>query len=455
MLGVAGSRPATLPLIFLPSFMNNWNYPFTPDEWQSCLKVLQHLSCEPYDAPELERMKTLVTKIYKQARKVRQQASRIEDGHHDRAAKACTGRVQQENGIDLSTTPKDELKRPVACYVCRESYRKLHFFYHRLCPDCAEFNYQKRVEQPLDLTGRYAIVTGGRIKVGYQTALNLLRAGANVIVSSRFPANAATVYAAEPDYKDWADRLQLVGLDLLNLGRLENWIEEMNQRLPQLDILVNNAAQTLWRPPEYYTSLLAVEQRLLPSLNNTRLLTGQSISQAQNLPAPILQEPADPREINSWMLELQEIPAREMLEAQVINSVAPAMLCSGLRPLLIKSPHPARFIINVASAEGQFSYPLKTTTHAHTNMAKAGLNMLTRTSAKAYAQHNIYMNAVDVGWISPETPEPLNQVKIAAGFVPPLDALDAAARIFDPIRQGLTAKPIWGQLLKNYQPTSW
>lgn len=434
--------------------MNNWNHPYSPEEWQNCLNVLQHLAREPYDVPELERMKTLVTKVYKQAKKIRQQASRVEDGIHDRAAKASTGRVQQENGLSESETTTDELRRPQACYVCRQSYRKLHGFYHRLCPECAEFNYAKRTEA-LDLTGRFALVTGGRIKVGYQTVLGLLRAGATVIATSRFPANAVTVYAAEPDYADWGERLQIVGLDLLNLGGLESWMQELNRRLPQLDILVNNAAQTLWRPPEYYQPLLDVEQRLLPLISPTRLLTGSGGSEISNLPAPIQQEPPDPRDSNSWVLELQDIPAREMLEAQVINSVAPAMLCSGLRPLLLKSPHPARFIINVASAEGQFSYPLKTTTHAHTNMAKAGLNMLTRTTAEAYAREGIYMNAVDVGWISPETPEPFNQIKAATGFVPPLDAVDAAARILDPIRQGLASSPVWGELLKDYRPASW
>lgn len=436
--------------------MNDWNYPFSPDDWQACMKVLQHLAREPYDAPELDRMKTLVTKIYKQAKKIRQKASQIEDGIHDRALQATTERVRQEipGDPDSPELSSEELRRPKACYVCRQLYTRLHSFYHRLCPDCAVFNYAQR-EENIDLSGRIAIVTGGRIKVGLATALKLLRCGARVIVTSRFPANAATVFAAEPDYAGWQERLEIAGLDFCELGRLEAWIGHLNASLSHLDILVNNAAQTLWRPPEYYASLQAVEARLLPELTQRHLLTaGENAPVA--LPAPIPQEPPDPRPENSWSLELEAIPAREMLEAQVVNAVAPAMLCAGLKPLLQRSPHPRRFIVNVASAEGQFSYPLKPTTHAHTNMAKAGLNMLTRTSAAAYARDGIYMSAVDVGWISPETPEPLTQAKQATGFVPPLDAVDAAARILHPIRHGLSeAEAYHGVLLKDYAQAQW
>lgn len=430
--------------------MNDWNYPFTPEDWQSCMRVLQHLAREPYAVPDLERMKTLVTKVYKQARKLRQQQNRMVDKQLDSAAKAQTQRVQGFR--DTTTEPLvpvegPELKRPQACYVCRQPYTRLHVFYHRLCPDCAAFNFAQR-QNNLDLTGRIALVTGGRIKVGLATALRLLRAGAQVMVTSRFPANTATVYAAEPDYADWAGRLQIVGLDFLQLGRLESWIQQLTGTLPHLDILINNAAQTLWRPPDYYEPLQELERRLLPGpVNEPAELT--------DLPAPIAQEPPDSRDSNSWMLEIEEIPPREWLETQVINAIAPALLCSGLKTLLIRSPFPQRFVINVASAEGQFSYPLKTTTHAHTNMAKAALNMLTRTSAEAFALDGIYMNAVDVGWISPETPEPLSQAKAAKGFVPPLDAIDAAARLLHPVQIALAGEPVWGKLLKNYAVAAW
>jgi NAD(P)-dependent dehydrogenase (short-subunit alcohol dehydrogenase family) len=459
-----------------------WPYDFTPDEWETCLQVLQKVARAPNDVPDLQRMKTLVTKVYKKAKKIRQQDFRQQARTEDRLKIESTQRIQDAECLKAkafaAVTFQPE-RQPVSthrsyrCYVCHQLSASLHPHYHRMCFSCGEISYQHRFAE-LDLQGRIAIVTGGRIKVGQATVLRLLRAGAYVIATTRFPVNAAAAYAALPDYASFKDRLEIVGLDFLQLGALEHWIEALKARLGHLDILVNNAAQTLWRPPAYYQPLLAAEVALLPQVDTSAIssylltdpqeagtLSAESVTQALGKEEPQWatpyweQEPTDPRPVNSWILELEAIPAREMLEVQVINSVAPAMLCAQLKPLFEQSPFKTRHIVNVTSSEGQFSYALKQTTHAHTNMSKASLNMLTRTAAAHYAESSIYMNSVDVGWISAETPEPDNLRKEAEGFVPPLDALDGASRIVHPLGLGMAGAPLSGKLLKDYQVVAW
>jgi len=165
----------------------------------------------------------------------------------------------------------------------------------------------------------------------------------------------------------------------------------------------------------------------------------------------------DLRERNSWRLALHEVPSVELLEVHLVNAVAPFLLNARLKPLMLRTPGREKHIVNVSAMEGQFYRTFKTDKHPHTNMAKASLNMLTRTSAPDYAQDGIHMNSVDTGWITDEDP-----VKIAKrkerehGFSPPLDIVDAAARICDPILSGVnTGIHVWGQFLKDYRPTDW
>ena len=107
------------------------------------------------------------------------------------------------------------------CYVCKQPYRELHHFYDQLCPPCAEFNFAKRSETA-DLEGRVAVLTGGRVKIGYQAGIKLLRAGAHadrddaVSRATRPPATRS-----EPDFDDWGDRLEIYGLDLRHTPSVE------------------------------------------------------------------------------------------------------------------------------------------------------------------------------------------------------------------------------------------
>ncbi|GGJ36904.1 SDR family NAD(P)-dependent oxidoreductase [Deinococcus roseus] len=459
--------------------------PFTEEEWKACIRVLKVLARDPFCSPDNQTLKTLVSKIYKAAKKEIRNQNQQQIREHDRLLQEKTV-VFQVNDASvpltlqaLPATPATdtvgERIQPERCYVCKKPYREVHFFYHLLCPACARLNHQKRLQRA-DLTGRIALITGGRIKIGYQLCLRLLRDGARVIVTTRFPQDAVKRFAAEEDFAVWADRLEVHGLDFRNLIQLEAFIADLKKRLPHLDILINNAAQTVRRPSEFYAHLQPLENLPRASLPESwqQVLrfaeTGPAALEFRSAAAlPQVLSPYFPageldqdgqqldfRPQNSWTHTADQVGTLEMLEVQLVSNVAPFMLVSQLRSLLKKSPFERRFIVNVSAMEGQFARESKTEFHPHTNMAKAALNMLTRTSAQDYVRDQIYMTSVDTGWITEENPHPKKSRLREGGFVTPLDVLDGMARVYDPIVQGLQgAMPFSGCFLKDYQPYPW
>ena len=376
------------------------------------------------------------------------------------------------------------------CYVCKARYDEIHHFYDQLCPDCARLNFRKRSELA-DLRGRVALLSGGRVKIGYQAGIKLLRSGAHLIVTTRFPRDAAKRYAAEPDFAEWADRLEIFGLDLRHTPSVESFCHEMLTTRSRLDFIVNNACQTVRRPPAFYEHMMAGETAALAEMpEHVRKLVGNAtpnlqlttessravpgsaeLSQVPLLPDELFAQKhlfpegrldqdlqqVDLRDSNSWRLLLAEVPTVELLEVHLVNAVAPFVFNARLKPLMLRTPNRDKHIVNVSAVEGQFYRRFKTTRHPHTNMAKAALNMMTRTAATDYHTDGIHMNSVDTGWVTDEDP-----VEVAARkteqhrFHPPLDIVDGAARIVDPIVDGINSgQHIWGQFLKDYKATDW
>ncbi|MBI5848811.1 MAG: SDR family oxidoreductase [Nitrospirae bacterium] len=427
-----------------------------------------------------------------------------------RADEVFTAPAEIEFKPDGSRQKSEQLNAPRNCYICKEKFTQLHFFYDTMCCKCGDLNYKKRF-QTASLHGQVALITGSRLKIGYQATLLMLRAGATVIATTRFPVDAAIRYSKEEGYAEWGDRLHIHGLDLRHIPSVELFAGYVEHRYGRLDLLINNAAQTVRRPAGFYAHLIENEQKGFSALSGEaqKLLTDhevckkqiQSLCQsdnAQDAALPVawhnqnpgigLRESArlsqipyshdnslaseelfpsgkldadlqqvDLRKTNSWRLRLGEIGTSEMLEVQLVNSVAPFVLCNRLVSLMQRDYTGKKHIVNVTAMEGKFFRFKKDARHPHTNMAKAALNMLTHTSAEDLAKAGIYMNAVDTGWVTDEDPLELSQLKQKVhDFQPPLDIVDGAARVCDPFFDGiLTGKHWCGKFLKDYFPIDW
>jgi NAD(P)-dependent dehydrogenase (short-subunit alcohol dehydrogenase family) len=413
----------------------------------------------------------------------------------------------EPNGYDTGLSREPELGKPRSCYICKSNFFRRHFFYEQLCQRCGDLNYAKRIQRA-DLTGKVALITGGRVKIGYAAALKLLRAEAEVIVTTRFPHDAAARYARETDFAAWRKRLHIYGMDLRHLPGIEEFTRLLHTRFSSLDILINNAAQTVRKTPAFYAHLMPFELQepaelpdelrsllLTPHQGDQTLLAPVALASLalfqpsqgaltehipgpHALPATLSQIPLlpgdeernptlfppglfdeqgqqiDKRAQNSWVLKLDEVQLPEMLEVQLINVTAPYLLITQLKPLMLQQSEGAKFILNVSSMEGCFSQDKLNGPHPHTNMAKAALNMLTHTSALDYAQAGIYMNSIDPGWISQQVPH--DRVQLMENPHAPLDELDAAARICDPIFVGLNERRyVYGKFLKDYRVVNW
>jgi NAD(P)-dependent dehydrogenase (short-subunit alcohol dehydrogenase family) len=473
-----------------------------------CLRVLAAADDLPTEHPDAVAIRRATARIYKGVKESRRSQRREKVLANDRAVTALTAtgardRIDDETqGLKLVSNAAGALAgrllQPRSCYTCKSRYVDVDAFYHQLCPQCAVLNRSKRNERT-DLTGRRALLTGGRAKIGMYIALRLLRDGAHTTITTRFPSDAVRRFTAMEDSADWIHRLRIVGIDLRDPAQVVALADSVAAEGP-LDILINNAAQTVRRSPGSYAPLVEAESAPLPhgplpemisfdhisdahpsslagALNaqpparpstahptTTHPLPALALHAGSATPARVLAGTAidagglvpDLHDVNSWTQHVQEVDALELLEVQLCNSTAPFILISRLRPSMASSAARRTYIVNVSAMEGQFSRSYKGPGHPHTNMAKAALNMLTRTSAQEMLETDaILMTAVDTGWITDERPHPTKMRLAEEGFHAPLDLVDGAARVYDPIVQGELGRDIYGCFVKDYEPASW
>lgn len=472
----------------------------------TCLRVLKLAGALDKNHPDSIVVQRASGQLFKDLKRSRRIAARNAKSDADRAVVESTAtgspnRIDDETaGLSLTTRTSGEyagtLIRARPCYICKQRYTLVDAFYHQLCPDCAELNRSKR-DARTDLSGRRALLTGGRAKIGMYIALRLLRDGAHTTITTRFPGDAIRRFSAMDDSDTWLHRLRIVGIDLRDPAQVVALADSVAAEGP-LDILINNAAQTVKRSPGSYSALIDAESEALPSgarpdvitfgktseahpaslasslpHSDTGAVSGEALSAeavsslalragsatAERIEKGIAIDAGglvpDLADTNSWIHTVEQVDPVELLEVQLCNSVAPFILVSRLRAAMEASPARRKYVVNVSAMEGQFSRAYKGPGHPHTNMAKAALNMLTRTSAKEMLESGILMSAVDTGWITDERPHPTKMRLAGEGFHAPLDLVDGAARVYDPIVQGELGVDVHGQFLKDFSPSPW
>ncbi|AZH83001.1 SDR family NAD(P)-dependent oxidoreductase [Plantibacter sp. PA-3-X8] len=476
-----------------------------PTDLEVTLRVLQTMATMDEEHPDYLQVRRATAKMFKAVKKERRLDRRARIADADRAVIAATAtgapdRIDDETrGIPLATTTTaptaGELLVPRNCYICKQPYTTVDAFYHQLCPQCAAMSHAKR-DARTDLTGKRALLTGGRAKIGMYIALRLLRDGAHTTITTRFPRDAVRRFSALPDSADWLHRLRVVGIDLRDPAQVIALADSVAEQGP-LDILINNAAQTVRRTKGAYQPLVDAELAPLPDGPLPELVTfghtndAHPLSLAASVSAhPILAAAAakadalteaamtagssslerlaagtaidagglvpDVDHSNSWVQNVDQVEPIEMLEVQLANATAPFILISRLRASMAASDFPRTYVVNVSAMEGVFGRGYKGPGHPHTNMAKAALNMLTRTSAREmFETDGILMTSVDTGWITDERPHPTKVRLAEEGFHAPLDLVDGAARVYDPIVRGEAGENLFGVFLKDYRPSSW
>ncbi|MFE9909817.1 SDR family NAD(P)-dependent oxidoreductase [Streptomyces clavifer] len=474
-----------------------------PERLAVCLSVLEELDSIEVDHPDAIAVRRATAGIYRTVKQRRRQERRAAKTAHDKAVTEATAtgsaeRIDDETqGVLPSSSATAEiagiLQRPRSCYICKTRYVEVDAFYHQLCQSCAKENRSRR-DARTDLTGRRALLTGGRAKIGMYIALRLLRDGAHTTITTRFPNDAIRRFKAMPDSDEWIHRLKIVGIDLRDPAQVVALADSVAAEGP-LDILINNAAQTVRRSAQAYSELLGAESAPLPAgelpvaevigtfgsgtvdrvaalpaarkegqgltaddVTSLALVTG-SASPARIAAGTAIDAGGlvpDLHDTNSWIQTVEEVEPIELLEVQLCNSTAPFILISRLRPAMARTAAKRAYVVNVSAMEGVFGRGYKGAGHPHTNMAKAALNMLTRTSAQEmFEKDGILMTAVDTGWITDERPHP-DKIRLAEeGFHAPLDLIDGAARVYDPIVRGEEGDELYGCFLKDYAPAGW
>ncbi|MET7289210.1 SDR family NAD(P)-dependent oxidoreductase [Streptomyces sp. NPDC005573] len=476
-----------------------------PERMAVCLSVLEELDTLDVDHPDAIKVRRATSHIYRTVKQRRRQERRAAKTAHDRAVTEATAtgsaeRIDDETEGILPSSKIETgriagiLQRPRSCYTCKQRYVEVDYFYHQLCPDCAAENRAKR-DARADLGGKRALLTGGRAKIGMYIALRLLRDGAHTTITTRFPKDAIRRFKAMDDSAEWMHRLEVVGIDLRDPAQAVALADQVADAGP-LDILINNATQTVRRLPSAYAALVDGESAALPAgelpahhvigafnsgavdglaalpvgtsgiaaqkVADLALVAGNA-SIARHLDGTAIDAGGllpDVVDSNTWVQSIDQISPVELLETQLCNYTAPFILISKLRPVMAEAAKKAAsgrsYVVNVSAMEGVFSRGYKGAGHPNTNAAKAAMNMVTRTSGEEMFQTDrILMTSVDTGWITDERPH-YDKLRLAEeGFHAPLDLVDGAARVYDPIVRGEAGEDLYGVFMKDYAPGKW
>ncbi|WP_037617871.1 SDR family NAD(P)-dependent oxidoreductase [Streptomyces aureus] len=476
-----------------------------PERLAVCLSVLDELDKIEVDHPDAIAVRRATAGIYRTVKQRRRQERRAAKTAHDKTVTESTAtgsaqRIDDETEGILPSSVTEEgkiagiLQRPRSCYTCKTRYVEVDYFYHQLCQDCAALNRSRR-DARTDLTGKRALLTGGRAKIGMYIALRLLRDGAHTTITTRFPNDAIRRFKAMDDSADWIHRLEVVGIDLRDPAQAVALADRVAEQGP-LDILINNATQTVRRLPSAYAALVEGESAPLPAgelpaQHVIGAFNSGAVDGLQALPVGVsgleAQKVADLAlvagnasvvrhregtaidaggllpdvvESNTWVQTIEQISPVELLETQLCNYTAPFILISKLRPQMAEAARAAgtgrAYVVNVSAMEGVFGRGYKGAGHPNTNAAKAAMNMVTRTSAQEMFQTDgILMTSVDTGWITDERPH-YDKLRLAdEGFHAPLDLVDGAARVYDPIVRGELGEDLYGVFMKDYAPGKW
>ncbi|MEW2116283.1 SDR family NAD(P)-dependent oxidoreductase [Streptomyces sp. NPDC005474] len=476
-----------------------------PERMAVCLSVLEELDKLDVDHPDAIAVRRATAGIYRTVKQRRRQERRAFKTAHDKAVteSTATGSAQRiddetEGILPSSVTQEGQiagiLQRPRSCYTCKTRYVEVDYFYHQLCQNCAAENRSRR-DARTDLTGKRALLTGGRAKIGMYIALRLLRDGAHTTITTRFPKDAIRRFKAMDDSADWLHRLEVVGTDLRDPAQVVALADRIAEQ-GTLDILINNATQTVRRLPSAYAALVEAESAPLPAgelpahhvigafnsgavdglaalpvgisgidaqqVADLALVAGNA-SVARHLDGTAIDAGGlvpDVVDTNTWVQTIEQISPVELLETQLCNYTAPFILISKLRPAMSGAAREAvskrAYVVNVSAMEGVFGRGYKGAGHPNTNAAKAAMNMVTRTSAQEmFEADGILMTSVDTGWITDERPH-YDKLRLAdEGFHAPLDLVDGAARVYDPIVRGEAGEDLYGVFMKDYAPGKW
>ncbi|WP_330286216.1 SDR family NAD(P)-dependent oxidoreductase [Streptomyces sp. NBC_00576] len=476
-----------------------------PERMAVCLSVLEELDKLDVDHPDAIAVRRATAGVYRTVKQRRRQERRASKTAHDKAVteSTATGSAQRiddetEGILPSSVTSEGQiagiLQRPRSCYTCKTRYVEVDYFYHQLCQNCAAENRSRR-DARTDLTGKRALLTGGRAKIGMYIALRLLRDGAHTTITTRFPKDAIRRFKAMDDSGDWLHRLEVVGTDLRDPAQVVALADRIAEQ-GRLDILINNATQTVRRLPSAYAALVEAESAPLPAgelpahhvigafnsgavdgltalpvgisgldaqkVADLALVAGNA-SVARHLDGTAIDAGGlvpDVVDTNTWVQTIEQISPVELLETQLCNYTAPFILISMLRPAMAGAARDAvskrAYVVNVSAMEGVFGRGYKGAGHPNTNAAKAAMNMVTRTSAQEmFEADGILMTSVDTGWITDERPH-YDKLRLAdEGFHAPLDLVDGAARVYDPIVRGEAGEDLYGVFMKDYAPGKW